>query len=160
MKSLLFVCTTLLLFGLACPPALTAKDTDKDTRTGDTAFIAYEGPQDWPRNDGAMVIREHAVPIYIGLPAKRYRVLGRIYDNRTSGFDAIGRAFNEAFGKERTRMQACANQAKLQGANAVLVTDDQRIVNAFGLTRKELRRSAPLFNDGNRDKIVLAIELR
>ncbi len=158
MKSLVLVCTTLLGIGLAWAPSVMAKDADKEMRVGDTAFIAYEGSQDWPDGKSAMVIKDYAVPIYLGLPGTGYQVLGRIYDKRTSGFDAVGRGFDEAFGKEKYRMRACANQAKLRGADAVLVTDDQRVIGAFGLSKKEVRKTAPLFDD--KDKIVLAIKLR
>jgi hypothetical protein len=158
MKSLVLVCTTFLGFALAWAPAAIARDTDKEMRVGDTAFIAYEGPQNWPDGRSAMVIKDYAVPIYRGLPDTGYRVLGRIYDKRTAGFDVIVRGFDEAFGKEKYRLRACANQAKLHGADAVLVTDDERVLGAFGLSKKELRRTAPLF--GDKDRIVLAIRLR
>lgn len=158
MKSLVLVCTTLLGLALAWAPSVMAKDADKEMRLGGTGFISYEGSQDWPDGRGALVIKDYAVPIYVGLPDMSYQVLGRIYDTRTSGFDAVGRGFDEAFGKEKYRMRACANQAKLRGADAVLVTDDKRVLEAFGLSKKDVRKTAPLLDD--KDKIVLAIKIR
>jgi len=96
------------------------------------------------------------VPIYIGLPDKGYKVLGRISDKRDSGFDEVGRGFDEAFGEERHRMRNCANQAKQHGADAILVTDDENVIKAFKLMSKEVRESAPLFE--HKHSIVLAIK--
>lgn len=159
MRSLMVAVTLLLGLGLAWAPSVTAKDTSPDdSRVGNTGFIGYEGSQDWPEGKSAMVIQDYPVPVYIGLPESRYRVLGRIYDKRTSGLDMIGRGFDEAFGKEEHRMRYCANQAKLRGANAVLVTDDPQVIQAFGLSKKELKKTAPLF--AYKDRIVLAIKLR
>jgi hypothetical protein len=159
MKSLVFAVTMLFGVWLVWAPAVDAKEAAQDeTRVGNTAFIGYEGSQDWPEGKSAMVIQDYPVPVYIGLPENSYRVLGRIYDTRTSGFDVIGRGFDEAFGKKSHRMRYCANQAKLHGANAVVVTDDPQVIQAFGLSRKELKKSAPLFE--YRDRIVLAIKLR
>jgi hypothetical protein len=138
-------------------PAFAKHSDSKETKTGDTAFAVYEGSQGWPTGKGAFVDREQSIPIFIGLPDKNYRVLGRIYDTRTDGLDVVGRGFDEAFGKERRRMRNCANQARLHGADAVVVTDDERVINAFNLSGKELRESAPLFN--HRHSIVLAVKL-
>lgn len=159
MKSLVFAVTMLLGVWLAWTPAVTAKDAGpEETRVGNTVFIGYEGSQDWPDGRSAMVVQDYSVPIYIGLPDHGYRVLGRIYDKRTSGFDVIGRGFDEAFGSDKHRMRYCANQAKLHGADAVLVTDDPQVIQVFGLSRKELKKTAPLFE--YRDRIVLAIKIR
>src|SRR5580700_413741 len=123
-----------------------AKDKESDDeKTGDTTFTAYDGAQSWPRGQGAEIIKDYSAPIYIGLPDKRYKVVGRIMDNRDSGFDAVGRAFDEGLGSEKHRMRNCANQAKEHGADAVLVTDDENVIKVFNLTRKELKESAPLF---------------
>jgi hypothetical protein len=137
-------------------PALARDAAKNETKVGDTAFAAYEGSQNWPRGERTFVNNEYSVPIYIGLPDKSYKALGRIYDQRTTGVEVVGRAFDEAFGKERLRMRNCANQARLHGADAVVVTDDKRVVEAFNLSRRELRDSAPLFD--YKDSLVLAIK--
>jgi hypothetical protein len=133
------------------------KKSDKDeTKVGDTAFLAYEGSQSWPTGKGLEVNKDYSVPIYIGLPENGYKVLGRIYDTRKSGFGVMDRAFDEGLGSEKHRMRNCANQAKRQGADAVLVTDDEKVIKAFNLSKKDVRESAPLFD--HEHSVVLAIK--
>jgi hypothetical protein len=157
MKRLVFVCAVLL--GLWLPWGLPATAKDKEeAKVGDTGFIAYEGPQDWPTAKSTQIIKDYSIPIYIGLPDKGYKVLGRVYDKRTSGFDEVGRGFDEAFGKEKYRMRDTANQAKLHDADAVMVTDDEKVLKVFNLKKKDLDESAPLFD--YKGKIVLAIKLQ
>jgi hypothetical protein len=157
MKSL---CLTLAvvagLGGLVIKPVLADEQNKEELKTGETMVIAYEGKQSWPTGENAQVIKGYAVPIYIGLPAKRYTVVGRICDSRTSGVEVVERGFDEAFGKERHRMRNCANQAKRQGGDAVLVTDDERVLKPFNLSSRELKETAPLFD--HKDKIVLIIK--
>src|SRR5436309_8795895 len=44
---------------------------------GFTGFIAYEGNQPkWPTSSSALTEVDFAIPVYLGLPAKSYRVLG------------------------------------------------------------------------------------
>ena len=136
-----------------------AKDAAKnETKVGYTVFVAYQGSQNWPRGERAFVNNQYSVPIYIGLPDKSYKVLGRICDRRTGGFDVVGRGFDEAFGKERLRMRNCANQARLNGADAVLVTDDERVIKAFNPSKRDLRDSAPLFD--YKHSLALAIKFQ
>ena len=52
------------------------------------------------------------MPIYLGLPNRPYKVLGRVYDDRTSGIGVMGRAFSEGLFSERDRQRDCADQAK------------------------------------------------
>jgi hypothetical protein len=70
----------------------------------------------------------------------------------------VGHGFDEAFGKEKYRMRDTANQAKLHDADAVMVTDDEKVLKVFNLKKKDLDESAPLFN--YKGKIVLAIKLQ
>jgi len=134
-----------------------AKDSDKnETKTGDTEFLAYEGSQSWPTGSTFGIDRNYSVPIYTGFPDKSFKALGRIADKRTSGVDEVDRGFDEAFGKERSRMRNCANQAKLHGADAIVVTDDEKVIKALNLTPKEVRKSAPLFD--HEHSVVLAIK--
>ena len=146
---LLALCTTL--------PGVAPAVDRSDAQFGDAQFIAYEGEQQWPTAASTETIGSYAVPIYIGLPTKRYKVLGRIYDPRTTGIGVVGRAFAEGLFSEKDRQRDVANQAKFRGGNAVLVTDDPRILKTLGLTEREVRKTAPLFE--HKDKIVLAIEL-
>jgi hypothetical protein len=136
-------------------PVLAAGQTDP--KFGDTRFMTYEGEQRWPTAEHAESIDGFAVPIYVGLPTRKYRVLGRIYDPRTSGIAVVGRAFAEGLFSERDRQRDCANQARYRGATAVLVTDDERILKALGLSADEIEDTAPLFQ--HKGKIVLAIVL-
>jgi hypothetical protein len=130
----------------------------EEPRFGDTRFLAYEGEQTWPTADNAMIIKDHAVPVYVGLPNKPYRILGRIYDDRRSGFARVGRAFAEGLFPEKDRQRDVANQAKHRGGDAVLVTDDATILKALNLDAKELRETTPLFD--HKDKVTLAIKFQ
>lgn len=148
-----------IVVGLCVAGAVTAKESksDKDeTKTGDTEFLAYEGAQSWPTASGTQINKDYSIPVYIGLPDKSYKVLGRISDKRTSGVDVVDKGFDEAFGKEKRRMRNVANQAKAHGADAVLVTDNEGVVKVFNLTKKELHESAPLLDYEH--SIVLAIK--
>ncbi len=136
--------------------AASAKDKDSEDKVGDTAFSAYDGSQRWPRGKGGEVNKDYAVPIYIGLPDKRFKVIGRIYDKRESGFDVMSRAFDEGLGSEKHRMRNVANQAKDHGAEAVVVIEDEDVFKAFNLTKKEVRESSPLFK--YKHSIVLAVK--
>jgi hypothetical protein len=156
MKRLNPVLAVVLGLGVAWAVNATAKESKDETKVGDTAFLAYEGSQSWPTGKGSEVNKEHSVPIYIGLPDKSYKVLGRIYDKRTSGLGVVDHAFDEGVGSEKHRMRNCANQAKQQGADAVLVTDDEKVIKVFNLSKKEVRESAPLFD--HEHNIVLAIK--
>ncbi len=132
------------------------KDEDSDDKVGDTAFSAYEGSQSWAKGKGAEVNKDYSVPIYIGLPDRRFKVIGRIYDKRESGFDAMSRAFDEGLGSEKHRMRNVANQAKDHGADAVIVTENEDVMKAFNLTKKEVRKSSPLFK--YKHSIVVAVK--
>lgn len=146
----------LLTLHALLPDAASATDRS-DASFGDAQFIAYEGEQSWPTASSTETIGSAAVPIYIGLPTKRYKVLGRIYDSRTTGIGVVGRAFAEGLFSEKDRQRDVANQARFRGGNAVLVTSDPRILKALNLSEQEVRKTAPLFE--HKDKVVLAIEL-
>jgi hypothetical protein len=153
MKKIAFGLAVALVLGL--PHSVRAGDADK--AFGDAHFIAYEGSfKGWPTGDKAQVIKDYAVPIYLELPDKKYKVLGRIYDSRRSGFGVVGRAFAEGLFSEKDRQRDCANQAKYRGGDAVLVTKDERIIKELGLDATEIQKTAPLFD--YKDKVVLAIK--
>lgn len=159
MKRLNVALAVVLGLGMVWAVNATAREKKADkneTKVGDTAFLAYEGSQSWPAGKGCQVNKDYSVPIYIGLPDKSYKVVGRIYDERTSGFGVVDRAFDEGLGKETHRMRNCANQAKQHGADAVLVTDDEKVIKVFNLSKKDVRESAPLFD--HKHSIVLVIK--
>lgn len=154
MKTLMLSTVILLGLSLSAGPSLQAGPNGQ--KFGDTQFLAYEGSQkNWPTGEGAMILRDHAVPIFFGLPKLKYTVLGRIYDPRTGGIGIVGRGVAEIF-PEKDRQRDCANQAKHRGGNAILVTNNDRILKTFNVTRDDLERSAPLFE--HKDKIVLVIK--
>lgn len=147
----------LLLALCAMLPRVAPAADRSDARFGDAHFIAYEGEQKWPTASSTEALESYAVPIYIGLPTRSYKVLGRIYDPRTTGIGVVGRAFAEGLFPEKDRQRDVANQAQFRGGNAVLVTSDPRILKVLDLSEQEVRKTAPLFE--HKDKVVLAIEL-
>ncbi len=154
-----FTVTMAVVLGLcaACIVGAAAKDKNDETKVGDTSFTAYDGAQSLADGQQHVQInKDYSIPIYIGLPDKSYKVLGRITDTRETGIDVVGKAFDEGFGSEKHRMRNCANQAKLHGADAVIVTDDEKVIKVFNLTKKEMHESTPLFNYPHR--VVLAIK--
>jgi hypothetical protein len=123
---------------------------------GDAKYLKYEGAQKWPTGDRAQIISDFSLPIYLGLPNKHYKVLGRIYDDRTTGVGVVGRAFSEGLFSEKDRQRDCADQAKFRGGDAVLVTNDERIIKVFGLSKDEISKTTPLFQ--HKDSVTLAIK--
>jgi hypothetical protein len=155
MKKIALGLAAALVIGL--PHFVRAGDGDK--AFGDAHFIAYEGSfKSWPTGDKSQVIQGYAVPIYIELPDKKYKVLGRIYDPRRSGIGIVGRAFAEGLFPEKDRQRDCANQAKYREGDAVLVTKDQRVTKELGVDATEIEKTAPLFD--HKDKVVLAIKFQ
>jgi hypothetical protein len=146
------LCLTAVLAGSAGPVG--AQDAGK--KFGDAAFIGYEGPQAWPTGSGAQVISDFAVPIYIGLPGRKYRILGRVYDERTTGLGVMTRAFAEGLFSERDRQRDCADQAKFRGGDALMITNDEAIIKAFGLSKEDLAKTTPLFK--HKDSVTAVIK--
>jgi hypothetical protein len=71
-----------------------------------TNFTPYEGAQNWPVSQGALVDRRHAVPVYYGPPPRAYTVMGMLeLGNATAG----------------TEVDAATNKAKAMGADAIIV---------------------------------------
>ena len=69
-------------------------------------FTPYEGAQNWPVSQGALVDRKYAVPVYYGPPPQPYIVMGSLdVGNTTAG----------------TEVGAAANKAKQLGADAIIV---------------------------------------
>jgi hypothetical protein len=149
------VLTAALVAVLVCGAAsVSAQEAGK--KFGDAKFLKYEGTQKWPTGDRSQIISDFSVPIYLSLPNKSYKVLGRVYDDRTTGIGVMNRAFAEGLFSEKDRQRDCADQAKYQGGDAVLVTSDERIIGALGLGREELSKTTPLFQ--HRDSATLVIK--
>jgi hypothetical protein len=69
-------------------------------------FTPYEGAQNWPVSQGALVDRKYAVPVYYGPPPQPYIVMGSLdIGNATAG----------------SEVEAAANEAKKLGADAIIV---------------------------------------
>jgi hypothetical protein len=137
---------------------VTARADEPGRKFHDAAFLRYEGAQKWPTGAGAQIITDFAVPIYLGLPNKPYRVLGRVYDERTSGIGVMTRAFSEGLFSERDRQRDCADQAKYRGGDAVLVTNDERVIKALNLGPDELSKTTPLFQHKHSVTLVIKFD--
>jgi hypothetical protein len=151
MKVFAVALVAVLVCGIA---AVSAQEAGK--KFGDAKFLKYEGSQRWPTADRAQIISDFSVPIYLGLPNKPYKVLGRVYDDRTTGMGVVGRAFSEGLFSEKDRQRDCADQAKYRGGDAVVVTNDEGVISALGLSREELSKTTPLFQ--HRDSATLVIK--
>ena len=136
--------------------AVSASAQEAGKKFGDAKFLKYEGTQKWPTGDRAQIISDFSVPIYLTLPGKSYKVLGRVYDDRTTGIGVMTRAFAEGLFSEKDRQRDCADQAKYRGGDALLVTNDERVIGALGLSREELSKTTPLFQ--HRDSATLVIK--
>ena len=151
MKFLVAALVAVLMYGTG---SVAAQEAGK--KFGDAKFLKYEGAQAWPTGDRAQVISDFSVPIYLTLPGKPYKVLGRVYDDRTTGIGVMNRAFAEGLFSEKDRQRDCADQAKYRGGDAVLVTNDERVIGALGVSPEELSKTTPLFR--HRDSATLVIK--
>ena len=156
MKTLVLVVALVLAMLASITPPAQAQDSGK--KFHDAAFMAYEGTQEWPTGTAAQVITGFAVPIYIGLPNRPYTVLGRVYDDRTSGIGVMTRAFAEGLFSEKDRQRDCADQAKFRGGDALVITNDERVVKAFGLSKDDLAKTTPLFQ--HKDGVTLVVKFK
>ena len=134
------------------PQAAQAED-----KFGDLGFAPYAGFQlSWPRAGSAQITHDQAVPIYVGLPMKRYYVLGRIHVPRAAGVTVVKFDPSNDLFPEMSRQRECAALAKQLGGDAVLVTGNANILKAFNLTKEEIEKTAPLYQ--HKDKLVLVIQ--
>jgi hypothetical protein len=145
-----------LLLAILAAGAVVAGAQEPGKKFNDAAFLRYEGAQSWPTGQGAEVISDFAVPIYLGLPNRPYKVLGRVYDDRTTGIGVMTRAFSEGLFSERDRQRDCADQAKYRGGDALLVTNDERVIKGLGVSKDELSKTTPLFK--HKDSATLVIK--
>ena len=151
MKVLALALVAVLVCGV-----VSASAQEAGKKFGDAKFLKYEGMQKWPTADRTQIISDFSVPIYLGLPSRPYKVLGRVYDDRTTGIGVMNRAFAEGLFSEKDRQRDCADQAKYRGGDAVLVTNDEGVISALGLSREELSKTTPLFR--HRDSATLVIK--
>jgi len=149
------VLCAVLVAVLACGAAVASAE-EAGKKFGDAKYLKYEGTQKWPTGDRAQIISDFSVPIYLGLPSKPYKVIGRVYDDRTTGIGVMTRAFAEGLFSEKDRQRDCADQAKYRGGDAVLVTSDERVISGLGISREELSKTTPLFQ--HRDSATLVIK--
>jgi hypothetical protein len=144
------------LVAILAGSGMDARAQEAGKKFGDAKYLQFEGTQSWPTGDRAQMISDFSVPIYLGLPNKPYKILGRVYDDRTTGIGVVGRAFSEGLFSEKDRQRDCADQAKYRGGDALLVTNDERIITALGLSKEELSKTTPLFQ--HRDSATLVIK--
>jgi hypothetical protein len=146
------------LVALLAGSGVDARAQEAGKKFGDAKYLQYEGTHSWPTGDRAQMISDFSVPIYLGLPNKPYKILGRVYDDRTTGIGVVGRAFSEGLFSEKDRQRDCADQAKYRGGDALLVTNDERIITALGLSREELSKTTPLFQHKDSATLVIKFE--
>ena len=73
------VCLLVMTSGMLAAGLLGCATSHTTTSTGYTAFLAFEGKQSsWPQAPSALTQVDFAVPAYLGLPPKPYRVIGLI----------------------------------------------------------------------------------
>jgi hypothetical protein len=123
------------------------------TSTGYTAFLAYEGKQSsWPQAASTLTEADFAVPAYLGLPPRAYRVIGLIVNDEP---EISGKGLPSWLWTDETRLANACNQAKAHGADAVLVTDDPSILRALGAHEGPGVKSSRLLT--NFDGVIVAI---
>jgi hypothetical protein len=122
--------------------------------TGFTGFLAYEGPQSrWPTSASALTQTDFALPVYLGLPAKAYRVVGFVVSAEPLGDE---QKLPGWLWTDETRLANACNQAQRHGADAVVLTKDPTLVN---LLRPEVGRSAESYRLlTNFDGVIVAIK--
>jgi hypothetical protein len=106
------------LMGCATPHTTTSK--------GMTDYLAYSGKQEkWPRSNSALIKTDFAVPAYLGLPAKNYQIIGFVVPSK--GWEGLP----QLMWSDETRMANACNQAREHGADAIMVSNDPKIVQTF-----------------------------
>jgi hypothetical protein len=121
---------------------------------GFTGFLAYEGTQSkWPTSSSALTEPDFAVPAYLGLPAKPYRVIGFVVSDEPLADD---KKLPVWLWSDETRLANACNQAKDHGADAVLLTNDPVLVGMLKpQTGRDLKSYRLLTNF---DGVIVAIK--
>jgi len=121
---------------------------------GFTGFLAYEGVQSkWPTSSSALTQVDFAIPAYLNLPARPYRVIGFVVSTEPLANDEKLPVW--LWGDE-TRLANACNQAKDHGADAVLLTKDSTFVNMLKPEAGRDRQSYRLLT--NFDGVIVAIK--
>ena len=143
-KSILFLAGLTAVLGCATPHTTTSK--------GFTGYLAYDGKQQsWPRGSSTLVKMDFAVPAYLGLPSKAYRIVGFVVITEPSMS-----GLPDWMWSDETRMANAANQAREHGADAILVTNDPKIVQTFTNLAAQSGQSGKLLV--NTDAQIVAIK--
>jgi hypothetical protein len=145
----------LLFVALVAAVAVPAHSEDA-TKFNDARYVSFEAPFEGYTGKNAELIKEFAVPIYIGIPDHPYSVFGRVYDSRNSGVSMLGKALSEGLFSERDRQRDCAAQARYQGGDALVVTGDEKTLKKLGLNIQDVESTAPLFQ--HKDKVALVVK--
>ena len=119
-----------VLCGLAVVAGLSSCATPHTTTsTGMTSYLAYDGKQQsWPRGSSTLAKTDFAVPAYLGLPSKPYQLVGYVVNAEPT---IHGHGLPEWIWTDETRLANACNQAKAHGADAVVLTNDPKILQAL-----------------------------
>lgn len=121
---------TQLLFAACLVTAVVGCATPYTTSSkGFTGFIAYEGNQSkWPVSASALTQVDFSVPVYLGLPARPYRVVGFVVSDEPISDD---KKLPPWLWSDETRLANACNQARDHGADAVLLTKDSTLTSVL-----------------------------
>ena len=119
---------------------------------GFTGFLAYEGNQSrWPTSSSALTEVDFAIPVYLGLPPRAYRVVGFVVSSEPLGSEKLP----AWLWSDETRLANACNQARDHGADAILLTKDATLT---GLMPPEVGRDAQSYRLlANFDGVIVAI---
>lgn len=121
---------------------------------GFTDFLAFEGTQaSWPRATSSLVKSDFAVPAYLGLPSKPYRVIGFVVNSEPIVGDEGLPAW---LWSDETRLANACNRALEHGADAVLLTKDPALVRLLTPPDGHTIQSYRLLT--NFDGVIVAIK--
>ena len=129
MMSMKAVLPRLLLTGLLACSVFGCATPHTTRSTGFTGFLAFEGTQlNWPRASSSLIKADFAVPAYLGLPSRSYRVIGFVVNTEPE----VGKEGLPAWlWSDETRLANACNQARDHGADAVLLTKDPVFLRAM-----------------------------
>lgn len=126
--------------------------TYSTTSKGPTSYLAYDGKQQrWPRGESALVKSSFTVPAYQGLPPKAYTIHGVV----TTSDSPVSGVPSWMWGDE-TRLANACNQAKENGADAIMVTSDPAVRKAIDSIPTAAGVSKQLL--ASSDAVVVAIK--
>jgi hypothetical protein len=121
---------------------------------GFTGFLAYEGSQSgWPRAASALMKSDFAVPAYLGLPSRPYRVIGFVVNDEPIVGD---QGLPPWVWSDETRLANACNQARYHGADAVLLTKDPALVKLLNPQEGHTLQSYRLLT--NFDGVIVAVK--